>query len=307
MMPGKPGRGQPAGGGPANGWTRGKGGMLSRDLEQRDEGKGPLFREEGAGNDPGDMLGRGHTRVRADSIASAMVIDKDNLIQNLSSERMRTYIQIAGGNRDIGIEWYELNQQLSASLYVPLQNLEVGLRNGLHGVLAAHHGETWFDGHLPLKPWQAKAVQEAKDGLRNRRKPQGPGGIIAELNFGFWTALFDPLFDQPIWHKGHLKQLFKYHHPGSPGLNRQMFSGVLNEIRRLRNRVFHHEPILKLNMVYSTHESLCQLLGMLCPDLFAWNRLNDRFPTTHAACTRKMNENRKMSSQSFESRSQTIE
>jgi hypothetical protein len=212
-----------------------------------------------------------------------MVVDKPNLIQHLSSERLTTYLHVAGGDGDAGLRRYELNQQLSESLYVPLQNLEVGLRNGLHAVFSAHHGETWFDGPFPFKAWQAKAVRDAKAQRRNQRKPDCPGGIIAELHFGFWTTLFDPEFDQPIWHKGYLKQVFRYPPPDAPGLNRQMFSGILNEIRRLRNRVFHHEPILKLSRVHATHLSLCHLLGMLGPDLLAWNQGNDRFPVTYAS------------------------
>ena len=63
-----------------------------------------------------------------------------------------------------------------------------------------------------------------------------------------------------------------------------MFSGKLNEIRKLRNRVFHHEPILNLMKVQATHQSLCRILGMLSPDLLAWNQSNDRFPVTYATC-----------------------
>jgi len=218
-----------------------------------------------------------------------MLIDKTRLIRDLSPERLTTYLQMTDGDVVAGLRRYELNQQLSEALYVPLQNLEIGLRNGLHRAFSARHGSSWFDGPFPFKPWQAIAVREAKAKRQRQSKPDGHGGIIAELHFGFWTTLFDPEFDHPIWHKGYLKQVFRHPPPDAPGLNRRMFSGPLNEIRKLRNRVFHHEPILKILKVHATHQSLCRILGMLSPDLLAWNQSNDRFPATYAACRAELN------------------
>jgi hypothetical protein len=45
--------------------------------------KDPRFQEEGVGNYPGDLRGRGPTRVRVASIGPTLGFDKDNLILHI--------------------------------------------------------------------------------------------------------------------------------------------------------------------------------------------------------------------------------
>lgn len=63
--------------------------------------------------------------------------------------------------------------------------------------------------------------------------------MVAELTFGFWTSLFDTKFERVLWKD--LRLAF----PKCPKMERQRksISSKLNSIRKLRNRVFHHESI----------------------------------------------------------------
>jgi hypothetical protein len=56
-----------------------------------------------------------------------------------------------------------------------------------------------------------------------------------------------------------------------------LFSGRLESIRRLRNRMFHHEPILRMRQLAQNHQDIQFILGLLGPDLQHWNTLHDRF------------------------------
>ena len=209
-----------------------------------------------------------------------MTINKQELLQILSVERLGPYLLAAKDDFDFALALYEHNQALSEALYIPLQNLEVGLRNRLHVMLTHHFGRAWFDTGVIRKPAQVRAIQEAKDKLKRAGKPADPGRIVAELNFGFWTGFFDTCYDQPLWHR-HLRAVF-IGAPRGQALTRKLFSGRLEAIRRLRNRVFHHEPILRIRQLAQTHADLQFLLGLLGPDLQGWNARHDRFPTVVA-------------------------
>ena len=136
-----------------------------------------------------------------------MTINKQELLQLLSAERLGPYLLAAKDDFDAALRLYEHNQALSEALYITLQNLEVGLRNRLHGMFTQQFGRAWFDTEVIRKPAQVRAIQEAKDKLQKVAKPIDPGRIVAELNFGFWTGFFDTCYDQPLWHR-HLRAVF---------------------------------------------------------------------------------------------------
>ena len=204
-----------------------------------------------------------------------MVLLKSKLIPLISPERLGPYLKDASGDLHKAFELYEHNQALSEALYIPLQNLEVGLRNRMDGMLSQHFGSRWFDGGVVQKQAQLRALQDAMNKLTRSQKTHDPGRIIAELTFGFWTSFFDGLYDQPLWHH-HLREVF----PGSmdgQALTRKLFSGRLESIRRMRNRVFHHEPIFRMEKLALVYGDITYILALLSPDLEAWNKENDRF------------------------------
>ncbi len=61
-------------------------------------------------------------------ISFSMTQDKTRLIPFISQDRLAPYVA-ATGNLDAAFEMYVHNQMISSALYIPLQNLEVGLRN----------------------------------------------------------------------------------------------------------------------------------------------------------------------------------
>jgi hypothetical protein len=92
-------------------------------------------------------------------------------------------------------------------------------------------------------------VTEAKSKLTDASKSITPGRIVAELNLGFWTSLFNAYYEQKgasdprLWPRLLLAVV-----PRMPRRQRTRRNLVryLNDIRALRNRVFHHEPIWNL-------------------------------------------------------------
>jgi hypothetical protein len=66
---------------------------------------------------------------------------------------------------------------------------------------------------------------------------------------GFWTALFNAPYERALWNPpmlGLLDDTFPFV-PRRSRSRRRLFQH-LDTIRRLRNRMFHHEPIWNWNL-----------------------------------------------------------
>ena len=90
-----------------------------------------------------------------------------------------------------------------------------------------------------MTSFQIDKIQDARKTILKEKRQITPGKLIAELTFGFWTSLFDARFERILWKD--LRLAF----PRCPKAERQRrsVSSKLNSIRKLRNRIFHHESI----------------------------------------------------------------
>lgn len=126
-------------------------------------------------------------------------ISHQGLEQALSLERFGRYLDWAGGGRQRAIELYTLNTQISESLYVPLQTLEVALRNRVHSVMQEEYGEGWFHDEGMLQgSVQLEQVTKAIEDIEGEGKEATPGRIVAALTFSFWTAMVGKEYED-LW------------------------------------------------------------------------------------------------------------
>ena len=207
----------------------------------------------------------------------------------LSRERLDAYRY--RGDDDVGaISTYLWSVRLCETLYPALHGLEVALRNSLFNAgeqrfagVAHREVPCWLDAHPPiLAPDEWSRVQEAKARLRARGKPLDPPHLVAELTFGFWTALLDVRYEhrQVLW-----PHLLSAVFPAVPPQlrRRKEISARLNRVRLLRNRAFHHEPIWHWRNLRAQHAGIRELLAWIDPSFDATVALLDRFAETYAA------------------------
>ncbi|WP_374947140.1 hypothetical protein, partial [Agreia sp.] len=90
--------------------------------------------------------------------------------------------------------------------------------------------------------------------------------------FGFWVRLFAPPYDE-LWRK-QLHKVFPY---ASGKFKRQNVSGPLEDLRNLRNRLAHHEPVHQLDLT-QLHGNILQLLSWMDPGLEALVSSHSRVP-----------------------------
>jgi len=119
-------------------------------------------------------------------------------------------------------------------------------------------------------------VQKAIDSLSKEKKPSEPFRIVAELNFGFWTSLFSARYEQHFTNRI-IKNSFP--HLKKEDRTRQKISERLSPIRRIRNRVFHYEPIWKNPNLQLRHQELLETIDWLCPHAAVLLKPMDNFDT----------------------------
>jgi hypothetical protein len=211
-------------------------------------------------------------------------MDWKALETHFSPARVGRYKAHRVGNEAKAASDYAYNLQLSEAMLPTLNVLEIALRNGIHRRLTTLYGRVdWWEAWIgdQLFNWQNKEIQKAKDTLTRRKEPLTPDKILAEMTFGFWTSLFNANFQHALW--GDLRLIFTR----CPKNLRQRhtISRGLNQIRDLRNRIFHHEPLLWLTptTLFDQHSLGLEVIRWIDPQLETWLTSYDRLPTTWAA------------------------
>jgi len=207
----------------------------------------------------------------------------------ISQERLSRYLAATKGDIGKALELYEYNIAISEALFGFLHGLEVAVRNSIHYTLRRDLGTpTWYDGGVAL-PWSttgealsltavmADMVTEAKAKLQPTALP---GKVIAELTFGFWPNTLTKRFHSTLW----LPSLHKaFPHATAP---RSIIHLRLEVIRRLRNRIAHHEPILTShNEVYTGFKdqpcialsSILECVEWVSKDAALWLKAQSRY------------------------------
>ncbi len=228
------------------------------------------------------------TRIRPLAMASQANFPYDaNCLAALelaiSTERLRPYLTMANGHRKTAILLYERNAYLSEALYGVTQAAEIALRNSIHRALSDAHSSMWFDS-AGLSDPQADMVLKARYTISNMRRSVTPGGVVAELNLGFWTALISAKYEKSLW-VPHLHKIFpnatksKIDKDGKTSmskLNRAEIHARLEKVRFLRNRIAHHESILRLDLEQLYCETL-EALSWICKTSSDWVRSTNCF------------------------------
>lgn len=165
----------------------------------------------------------------------------------LSPARIGTYEAAVGGDIHTALVLYAWNAQVSAAFLAPLHICEVVVRNAVAAALEAKYGTNWpwssaFEQSLP-NPGQ---VYNPRRDLQRARQnvPMGHvGKVIPELKFAFWQSMFTKRHDTRIWDL-YLKTVLPNLDAAQPVAQlREALFNVLEVLRKLRNRVAHHEPI----------------------------------------------------------------
>lgn len=176
---------------------------------------------------------------------------------------MSTYRKAVGGDTVRASRLYMWNISVSARWWGPLAYTEVALRNKLHDQLARSVGQEkwWSDPGLEISEHLAKNIDDATKFALGQSGLESPSAddVVAASSFGLWTSVLHRENAQGLW-RPHVQSDFE----------QQVKRGVLYDnaykLKKLRDRIAHHEPIFAENH----HQHVGRLkfvLGAVHPDL----------------------------------------
>ncbi len=193
----------------------------------------------------------------------------DELESAISVSRLDTYLIAANGDLRRALELHAWNNALATALFGPILNIELLLRNKCSNELATlYERSDWYN---------AFPATSSYDYLRNRiiyvqrklkkygKDPCYSPQIIANVSFGFWLALFEKHLHRDLWVPT-LHKVFK--HPPC-NFSRHEAWVALSEIRDMRNRSAHHEPLFNRDLL-SFEIRMTNLAGYISPEFAAW-------------------------------------
>lgn len=195
----------------------------------------------------------------------------------LTPARLSTYLRATNGDEQQALRLYSWNVEASAALWGDFAVLEVCVRNAISAQLEKLAGKAdwWASPVVGLRTEQAQAVQRAIASLPHHGQPVSPGQVVANLTLGFWTSLLANRYHQRLWEPA-IKHAFP-HLTGRRGALQQ----DLESLRRLRNRVAHHEPIFNRDLA-TDHQTVLDVLTMIDPKASDWLDHDSRIPAVLA-------------------------
>jgi hypothetical protein len=220
--------------------------------------------------------------MKNSNIANSYTYDK-NIIRSIhssqSGERLSKYIKIADGDLEKATLLYQWNISLSESLYTPLQILEVTYRNAISKSISNRFGEKWYSNksfETIIDDFWKKELKKViiKVAKKTKGKPFSTGDVISDLTFSFWREMLKSQYEKHIWNK-ELRSTF-------PNLldveRRQNIYNNIDASLKIRNRIFHHEPILTdPNKMMETHEKIIKSISWICNDTSKWTSHHSMF------------------------------
>ena len=210
-----------------------------------------------------------------------------DLEPTLSATRLQRYRTPNGCDLDAIVNYF-WNIAIAESLYCCLHAVEIALRNTLHATLSQHFGTpTWYDQRGLLDQEQHYQIVRAKADIQKRRDPVTPGRVVSALTFGFWVTILSRNYDSRLW-RGNRAAPLRHAFPRVPKSQRQRVKihRRYNDIREIRNSVFHYEPLFDDPDLPGLHLAIHEAIRWINPELLRTVELFDGFASVFTQRTR---------------------
>ena len=194
------------------------------------------------------------------------------IISVLSTSRIDPYLVEAEDDEGTALKLYVWAAQMSSAAFELIAHLEVALRNVIDHRLREHvreqrNGIPWFFCSPPVNAEMREAIDATRSRLIGQNK-DARDQIIANLSFGFWSGMLGTKHEE-LW-----RQSLRLAFPHSDG-KRKTVSIAVEGVRKFRNRVAHHDSILKVDIPFETGR-IFTVAGYIDPDFEQWLRAIDR-------------------------------
>ena len=205
--------------------------------------------------------------------------------QAISPKRLEAYRKSPSDKELDLLATYLWNIGLCEAFYPVLHSFEVALRNSLHQAISRSFYEDWLDkiDSRILFPEEVQSIQAAIESLNKKNQIISTGNLISELNLGFWVSLSyakyekkDKLYPKLFNDKEFLPYLPKTQR------TRKTLSSTFTSIKKLRNEIFHHDPIWNKSNLKKEYNHILEAIQWISPILYETTKNISRFPDVYA-------------------------
>lgn len=188
----------------------------------------------------------------------------------LSEPRMETYHQrqrTTSKEDPAALTLYLWNARVASAMFLPLHLLEVVIRNAIsEAITKALDNPEWpfvegFSMRLPNKQRRELRLLVERHDTVNK--------IIPELKFSFWESMLTRRHDDRIWNRYFWATFPHSDKTRSVSESRQAIHSDLEYLRRLRNRIAHHEPIFTRHLD-TDYQLIYNLIELRCNETASW-------------------------------------
>lgn len=203
-------------------------------------------------------------------------INAEIIKSTLSPPRLSTYENATSSLED-ALKLYQWNADISGAFFHCLQICEITIRNAISEVLFKLHGNQWpwDNGFLNTLPNPKHGYNPREDLKKARNKLSDVNKVIPELTFVFWQKMFTSRHDNQLWIP-HLKTTFL--HTDTSMQIKSLRSEIYNDlekIRKLRNRIAHHEPIFRRKLD-EDYKAIIKIIAYRCTSTAQWLSCNQK-------------------------------
>lgn len=177
---------------------------------------------------------------------------------------------------------YRWNAEIAAALWTVMHMFEVAVRNAVSDAVTEVHGPDWthdasFLLKLPPAPRDHLTNRIVGYGAREDLQKQSrshptAGKVIPELKMVFWEKMFTQRHDADFWNS-HLLTVFPNLDPATPIRDhRNALRTRYERVRRIRNRMGHHESISDASRFDLTqcYTGMMEVLSWRSIEVHAW-------------------------------------
>lgn len=235
----------------------------------------------GGASAPGSSTGTGRVvvavptatvPVRAHTaLAHPPAADQAAVADAISAARFATYLRYAVNVDSRAWAAYAWNTRVSAAMLQVMTHAEVALRNAVSRALVAAFGAGWpyekaFE--FTFSKFEQQVYRQARGELERRLKKTSPlptGDFVAGQTLVFWESLLVRRLKQRVW-----DAQFATAFPGAThGETYRDVYAAAEQLRRVRNRIAHHEPLLTIPLL-GVYARAIAVIGWVSPAKATW-------------------------------------
>lgn len=191
------------------------------------------------------------------------------IVTSMPQERLNRYRRPITLSDEEAFKVFLWNAALCQAFLLPLQLAEVSCRNAIQHSLRKHFGSTWYLNKKFTSLLNAKLAEDlekvCKDEEKRHVKDFSDNHVVSALSFGFWRTIATKKFKGTVWSEG-ARGVFP-HIPDH--LSIHDIYNYLNELRKFRNRIAHHNAIFD-QKPEQCHLKMLEMIGWSCPTTKTW-------------------------------------